>query len=394
MARRITLAPVINGPVGARAVVWLAIALVAPSGCTPGSDTPSPAASRPDRSATPSTGSPATEPSGPRLVESLRRGGYVIYLRHAATDPLSDDADPVDLGDCNTQRNLSDQGRGQSKTIGRAIERLDIPVGRVLASPFRRARQTARLAFGRVMTVPRLENLETADDERERQQRVDTLRRLLSTPPEEGTNAVLVAHGFNIDGAAGVVLDEEGEAVVFEPDSENSFRLIARLSPARWARLAARATRIAGVREYDVPAGSRPHDVAPAPDGSVWYTAQGSGKLGRLDPGTGETHHIRLGDGSAPHGVIVGPGGAPWITDGGLNAIVRVNPATERVSAIRSPMTPRSPTSTPRPSTAAACCGSRTGRNLWTARSRGRHGRDLRGTPGAGAVWDRDHPGR
>ena len=34
------------------------------------------------------------------------------------------------------------------------------------------------------------------------------------------------------------------------------------------------------VREYPVPAGSRPHDVAPARDGGVWYTAQGSGELG------------------------------------------------------------------------------------------------------------------
>ena len=85
------------------------------------------------------------------------------------------------------------------------------------------------------------------------------------------------------------------------------------------------------VREYPVPAGSRPHDVAPARDGGVWYTAQGSGELGWLDPKTGTTRHIALGDGSAPHGVIVGPDGAPWITDGGLNAIVRVDPKTRRV---------------------------------------------------------------
>jgi virginiamycin B lyase len=85
------------------------------------------------------------------------------------------------------------------------------------------------------------------------------------------------------------------------------------------------------VREYPVPAGSRPHDVAPARDGGVWYTAQGSGELGWLDPKTGRTRHIRLGSGSAPHGVIVGPDGAPWITDGGLNAIVRVDPKTKRV---------------------------------------------------------------
>jgi virginiamycin B lyase len=50
-----------------------------------------------------------------------------------------------------------------------------------------------------------------------------------------------------------------------------------------------------------------------------------------LDPITGETHHIELGEGSAPHGVIVGPDGAPWVTDGGLNAIVRVDPTTEEV---------------------------------------------------------------
>jgi virginiamycin B lyase len=85
------------------------------------------------------------------------------------------------------------------------------------------------------------------------------------------------------------------------------------------------------LQEYPVPAGSHPHDVAPAPDGSVWYTAQISGALGRLDPETGETRHIPLGPGSSPHGVIVGPDGAPWITDSGLNAIVRVDPETEEV---------------------------------------------------------------
>lgn len=91
------------------------------------------------------------------------------------------------------------------------------------------------------------------------------------------------------------------------------------------------------LQEYPVPPGSRPHDVAPAADGAVWYTAQGSGELGRLDPATGETHHIPLGSGSAPHGVIVGPDGAPWITDGGLNAIVRVDPQTEEVQSFPLP---------------------------------------------------------
>lgn len=94
-------------------------------------------------------------------------------------------------------------------------------------------------------------------------------------------------------------------------------------------------------QEYDVPAGSHPHDVAPAVDGSVWYTAQGSGRLGRLDPQTGEVTEVVLGPGSAPHGVVVGPDGAPWLTDGGLNAIVRVDPASEEVAIYPLPGTGR-----------------------------------------------------
>jgi virginiamycin B lyase len=91
------------------------------------------------------------------------------------------------------------------------------------------------------------------------------------------------------------------------------------------------------VREFDVPAGSHPHDVAPAADGGVWYTAQRTGILGHLDPVSGVIREVRLGSGSAPHGVITGPDGAPWITDSGLNAIVRVDPATEAVRAFPLP---------------------------------------------------------
>jgi virginiamycin B lyase len=66
------------------------------------------------------------------------------------------------------------------------------------------------------------------------------------------------------------------------------------------------------------------HDVAPASDGGVWFTAQGSGHLGWFDPKSGRSELLALGSGSSPHGVIQGPDKAAWITDGGQNAIVRV----------------------------------------------------------------------
>jgi virginiamycin B lyase len=73
--------------------------------------------------------------------------------------------------------------------------------------------------------------------------------------------------------------------------------------------------------------------VAPAPDGTVWYTGQGAGVLGRLDPKTGDVERIPLGQGSRPHGVIVGPDGAAWVTDSGLNSILRVDPASKEVKS-------------------------------------------------------------
>jgi virginiamycin B lyase len=91
------------------------------------------------------------------------------------------------------------------------------------------------------------------------------------------------------------------------------------------------------VQEYPLPAGTRPHDVAPSPDGKVWYTAQGAGELGRLDPATGTVERIPLGQGSAPHGVIASPDGAAWVTDGGLNAILRVDPVTQAVQTFPLP---------------------------------------------------------
>jgi virginiamycin B lyase len=91
------------------------------------------------------------------------------------------------------------------------------------------------------------------------------------------------------------------------------------------------------VQTFPVPNGARPHDVAPASDGGVWYTGQGNGTLGWLDPATGDVHEVDLGAGAAPHGVISGPDGAAWVTDPGLDALVRVAPGTFAVTTYPMP---------------------------------------------------------
>jgi virginiamycin B lyase len=88
---------------------------------------------------------------------------------------------------------------------------------------------------------------------------------------------------------------------------------------------------------FQLPDGAFPHDVAPAPEGKVWYSAQRNAALGILDPTTGQSREVKLGPKSAPHGVIQGPDGAAWLTDGGQNAIVRVDPKTDEVKVWKLP---------------------------------------------------------
>jgi len=88
---------------------------------------------------------------------------------------------------------------------------------------------------------------------------------------------------------------------------------------------------------YPIAAGIGLHDVAPAPDGMIWFTGQRSGVLGKLDPRSGSFKSIHLGQGAAPHGVTIGPDGAPWVTEGGQNAIARVDPVDDKVTLFRLP---------------------------------------------------------
>jgi virginiamycin B lyase len=103
-------------------------------------------------------------------------------------------------------------------------------------------------------------------------------------------------------------------------------QLLVLAAAAAWGG-AARAQASPRVQSWPLGAPQRTgiHDVAPAPDGGVWYSAQRSGHLGWFDPKTGRSELIALGRGSSPHGVIQGPDKAAWLTDSGQNAMVRVS---------------------------------------------------------------------
>jgi len=168
------------------------------------------------------------------LAAKLREGGYVLYMRHASTDFGQNDARMTSYEDCASQRNLTDKGRAEARDIGAHVKRLGIPVGEVLASPFCRTMETARLAFGRARATQEVRGGPARSDDAKR---YEPLRKLLSTPVPAGQNRVISSHGNPFHAVAGPPYLAEGEIAVVRPEGEMRFSVVARIRPEDWSGL-------------------------------------------------------------------------------------------------------------------------------------------------------------
>ena len=190
------------------------------------------------QTAEPQRGSlPSRELAPAQLLAELRKGGYILYFRHAATDFSQNDEKMKSFEDCANQRNLIDRGRSDARTAAAAIRRLGIPVERVLASPFCRTVETAQLLFGRAEKMQEVRGGPSAPADAER---YAALRRILATPIPAGANLAVISHGNPFYSVAGPPYLAEGEAAVIRPLGAD-FQIIARIPADRWAALASAA---------------------------------------------------------------------------------------------------------------------------------------------------------
>jgi hypothetical protein len=170
----------------------------------------------------------------PAIVAKLREGGLVLYIRHTSTDFSQNDAAMTSYEDCAHQRNLTEKGRAEAREIGAHLKRLAVPVGQVLASPFCRTMETARLVFGRAQAMNEVRG---GPAQPEDPRRYDELRKLLSTPVAKGENRVISSHGNPFHAVAGPPYLAEGEIAVVRPEGEMRFSVIARIRPQDWSGL-------------------------------------------------------------------------------------------------------------------------------------------------------------
>ena len=168
------------------------------------------------------------------VVEKLRSGGYVLYMRHTSTDFSQNDAGSRSYEDCANQRNLTDKGRAEAREVAAQVRRLAIPIGTVLASPFCRTMETARLAFGKATPMNEVRGGPLKSDD---PKRYDGLRKLLSSPVPKGENLVIASHGNPFQAVAGSPYLAEGEIAVVQPQGDGRFTIVSRIRLEDWRAL-------------------------------------------------------------------------------------------------------------------------------------------------------------
>lgn len=169
------------------------------------------------------------------LIEALRGGGHVVFIRHTATE--TDYADQVDavMGDCSTQRSLSESGWHDARRIGAAFTLHRIPVAQVVSSEYCRAWQTADLAFGRYAKNADL-NFAPAEDYSDEHIAAmrERMRPHLASVPPAGSNLVLVGHDDPFEAATGTYPEPMGVAFVLRPLGTGEFEVLGSIAPDAW----------------------------------------------------------------------------------------------------------------------------------------------------------------
>ena len=170
-----------------------------------------------------------TLPTFPALAASessataalLRTGGCVVLLRHAQTVPGIGDPPNFELGQCNTQRNLSEEGKEQAKRIGQWFKTNNLQPRSIQTSAWCRCKDTAELAFGKYTELPALNS--TFDNRADQEAQTKALRTRLGYL-RANQFEVWVTHQVNITALTGEFTGM-GEALVIN----NKAKVLARV---------------------------------------------------------------------------------------------------------------------------------------------------------------------
>jgi phosphohistidine phosphatase SixA len=172
------------------------------------------------------------------LIERLRHGGLVLLFRHDRTAVTGIwDYEPFEPRDCARERGLSEAGLASARAIGDAIRLLRLPIKRVIASPYCRARDSAVQMFG---GLHKESSRLLGSDGKART--LALVRQDISALAAEEIVAdgllVLVGHHGSTDAFVRRMLDE-GDALILRPGVRGEPpEVLAHIPAARWEEIA------------------------------------------------------------------------------------------------------------------------------------------------------------
>jgi phosphohistidine phosphatase SixA len=134
------------------------------------------------------------------LLATWRKSGGVLLIRHAATESGIGDPPGFVIGQCRTQRNLSEAGRQASRAMGAWLQAQNFKPDAVRSSQWCRCQDTARLAFGVYEDWPALNSTFAGQGDPAAQQQA--LRERLQALPA-GRTEVWVTHQVIMTGLTG-----------------------------------------------------------------------------------------------------------------------------------------------------------------------------------------------
>ncbi len=162
------------------------------------------------------------------IWSKLKQGGYVILMRHGPVDTMTHSTNPnAEFENCVGQSNLSPQGQQEATRTRRAFKKHLTPISSVLAGPYCRTQDTARIAFGKVQVWDALDLQTTLPDEESAKRTAEVAARIGEYKGRK--NLVLVTHRPNID-ALTLELIEPGTLLVLQPGGGSNFTVVGRIA--------------------------------------------------------------------------------------------------------------------------------------------------------------------
>jgi phosphohistidine phosphatase SixA len=173
------------------------------------------------------------------LVRELRRGGYVIYMRHGSVQAGSTDTrgQAEWWKNCATTQRTSAAVLPNAQAVGLALSKQRIVVSDVQTSEFCRAYETAIfLGLSSPLRNAALNDI-TAFNSQKRSlaDLAGGITTLLSTVPPQGQNRILVGHTLPPTIVHPLLtFVQEGHTLIFKPEGNGRFHFVAALSPSQW----------------------------------------------------------------------------------------------------------------------------------------------------------------